>query len=253
MAVQALPLVGNAPPKEIAALGRAEVVAAPSPIFTIPVGQPLVLLGVGGVIFVSGLVLAAALPMRFLFVPITVACAGAAVAASPWLLRALMPQTPPTYTCYRTTLVIQEADRAVLVPWSDILEWLATDSSFATVDQRFRLSPFVSNRSPVIGRLHDALITNQLPPALAQLEAGSVVHFGEFAVSRTSLDYRGDSIPWEKVSGIIFNVTQQAYVLTIKGSLMPRSLPITGTPNHWVLMAVISRACPKHLKVAEQA
>jgi hypothetical protein len=176
--------------------------------------------------------------------------AGVVVVLLPAFIRAQQKQPRPVkYFVYPNVFVLADKGEYTVIPWDAIEEWHAWDTSIVTADgQRFALSEAVGNLSSIIAKIEESTSRRLLPAALEQLRSAGAFTSGPFTVSLCAIAHEGRTVRWDDIARFVFLLRTQAYEVRKHGELLPYRFGLRGVPNHWILMAVLGRACPPHLR-----
>jgi hypothetical protein len=247
----------GATPPEIAALGRPQHVHRPTWIYRVgrenPVAALLIGLGLLGASVLSMLVL----PLSGNVV-LTSAVTLAALAGLGFVILAVRPfQFNETYAAYPGALVIHRGGAYTMLRWDVIRELNAPRSLVVADGQRFGLAGVndVEDLGGLYNRVKEELTRRLLPPALATLESGGTVTFGEFALSRRAIGHGGSFVSWEQVGQVTIQarhyLAERFLIIAGRGQILGNLLRgnLNAIPNDWLFLDLVRRVCPPRLLV----
>lgn len=236
-------------PAEVLALGPADHIHKPGPLFMLAREQPILVTGAGLFLVaapMAGMALGGldgGFVMLGLFAVVIV---GVLIALLPFLQRDL-----PSYLVFPDALVEVKGDEFAVIPWDQIKELNAPRTVVTNDGQQFPLSGMVQD----LGRLYDAVqsrLHDRLMPAIrSELNAGQAVPFGRFTLSRTTLGYDSKEVSWDRVSSMQIIVRGGNRSLNIwDGHILPWcSANLSAVPNDWLFLDALRSVCPPHLLV----
>lgn len=195
-----------------------------------------------------------------------------------WLFGSLADKYP-TYISYESALVVVTPDAYTVIPWEEITEFLHTVGFKASSGQKFVIGPDFTNYGPLYERLQSEILANQLPRAVATIEAGQEWLFepftaptagswalaalgqrqltGPLAIGKQGIRYQETSLAWSDVGSI--HVTRHLQngalcrtTLSVRknwGVFSALEFDFQSVANSFLLTELLPYVCPAHLLV----
>jgi hypothetical protein len=245
----------NQIPTEISALGSAEAVHQPNPLWATLANCRYILAGVllaagGAGLGFAWRVFQSQGDWRTLslagFGLFALACLGAAFALT------AMPVQRATFFLYAKAIVIASGGKLTLIPWKHVLftnGWLWTSEG-----QRFYCG-LLERHDAFEERIWDYSLKHWLPEAMAKVKGGGVITVGPLTVSQTHVSYCGKSVKWEDITQmqVIVGRFYQLNFHTKESSLFHwATINMHEIPNARCMEQLLVRICPERLLKVQQ-
>jgi hypothetical protein len=240
---------GQVPP-EIQALGSAEAVHQPHPLWATLANCRILL---AGVLLAAG---GACLGLAWLqfrnpgdwgalsmagFGVVALGClAGAFVLAA-------MPVQRATFFLYPRAVVIADAGKLTLIPWKHAL--YSSGRLWTSEGQRFYCG-MIARFDAFEERIWDYSLKHWLPDAMNKIKAGGVVTVGPLAVSQSDVSYCGKTAKWDDITQMQVTVGRfyQLNFHTKESSLFHwATINMHEIPNARSMEQILVRVCPERL------
>ena len=241
-------------PSEIAALGEAERIYAPSPVaaklgswrHACAFGMVAGIAGLFALIFLDlqrkGQLDQLADPGVFgVFGIIGASCVGVAI----WMTR--LKPTTATVFFYRQAAVVAEGDRLTLIPWQHLL-WLP--GQILTAEGHKFYCGWMEDHD----RFEEAIWARSeefwVPSALKRVRAGETVTAGDLAVSASGIGWKGKTASWDDVTQLVIVVGRvfRLNISTRASSLRSwANIDMYQVPNARAMERLISQVAPSRL------
>ena len=241
-------------PPEIHALGTAEAVHQPHPVWATLANCRYLLAGVllaGGGAWIGFCYQYLRHQAHWDFMTlagfglVALLCLGGA-----FFLTAL-PSQRATVFLYPGAAVIAEGGKLTLIPWKFLL--YANGRIWTTEGHKFYCG-LVERYDAFEERVWDYSLKHWLPGALQTVQAGGTVTVGPLSVSAAQISYCGKTATWQDVTEMIV-VMGRFYQLNIrtKGSAVFHwaTINMHEVPNARCMEQLLMRICPEHLLKAE--
>ncbi len=234
----------GAVPPEIHALGSAEAVHHPHPVWAMLANSRYLLAGV--LLAAGGACLGVCCFQRELLPLLGIGLLALLCLGGAFALTAI-PVQRATFFLYPRACVVACGGRLTLIPWKHLL--YANGRIWTTDGQRFYCG-LLEQSSTFEERVWDYSLKFWLPDALERVKAGGTVTVGPLAVSAKHISYCGKKTAWDDVTQMLVIVGRfyQLNLSTKESSLFHwATINMHEIPNARCMEQLLIRICPQHL------